>query len=114
MRASITHSLLATQLFVAVAALTSLVLAAVTAERSASEEAQRELLAEQAALRKIATLVTGGTHPDRIFEEVTAAAAQTLGAATTSLARFDPRPRPSRSSARGAKPAPSHSPWDRA
>jgi signal transduction histidine kinase len=66
------------------------VLAAVTAERSASEEAQRELLGEQGALRKIATLVAEGTNPDRVFEEVTAAAAQTLGAATTSLARFDP------------------------
>ena len=89
-RASITHSLLATQLFVAVAALTSLVLAAVTAERSASEEAQEELLAEQAALRRIATLVAGDTPPDRVFEEVTVEAAQTLGASTASLARFDP------------------------
>jgi signal transduction histidine kinase len=89
-RASITHSLLATQLFVAVAALTSLVLAAVTAERSTSEEAQRELAAEQAALRRIATLVAGDTKPDRVFEEVTAEAAQTLGASAASLARFDP------------------------
>ncbi len=60
LRASITHSLLATQLFVVVAALTSLVLAAVTAERSASEGAQRRLGAEQSALRRIATLVAGG------------------------------------------------------
>lgn len=89
-RNSITHTLLATQLFVAVAALTSLVLAALTAERTASEEAQRELVAEQAALRRIATLVAGDAHPDRVFEEVTAEAAQTLGAWTASLARFDP------------------------
>jgi signal transduction histidine kinase len=89
-RTSITHSLLATQLFVAVAALTSLVLAAVTAERTTSEEAQQELLDEQAALRRIATLVAGDTEPDRVFEEVTAEAAQTLGASTASLARFDP------------------------
>lgn len=89
-RESITRSLLASQLFVAVAALTSLVLAALTAERSASEEAQQELLAEQAALRRIATLVAGDTQPDRVFEEVTAEAAQTLGASTASLARFDP------------------------
>src|SRR5581483_2807543 len=89
-RASITHSLLASQLFVSVAALTSLVLAAVTAERSASEEAQRELTTEQAALRRIATLVAGDTKPDRVFEEVTAEAAETLGASAASLARFDP------------------------
>jgi signal transduction histidine kinase len=88
-RASITHSLLASQLFVAVAALTSLVLAAVTAERSASENAQRALTAEQAALRRIATLVAGEAASKRVFEQVTAEAAQTLGAAAASMARFD-------------------------
>jgi signal transduction histidine kinase len=88
-RTSITHSLLASQLFVAVAALTSLVLAAVTAERSASERAERELAAEQAALRRIATLVAGEAASKRVFEEVTAEAAQTLGAAAASLARFE-------------------------
>ena len=89
-RSTITHSVFASQLFVSVAALTSLVLAAVTAERSASEEAQRELAGEQAALRRIATLVAGDPKPERVFEEVTAEAAQTLGASTASLARFDP------------------------
>ena len=89
-RTSITHSLLATQLFVAVSALTSLVLAAVTAERTASEQAERELAAEQAALRRIATLVAADAEPERVFEEVTAEAAQTLSASTASLARFDP------------------------
>ncbi|HET8750924.1 MAG TPA: MASE1 domain-containing protein [Gaiellaceae bacterium] len=88
-RASTTNSLLSTQLFVAVAALTSLVLAAVTAERSASEEEQRRLTAEQAALRRIATLVAGDTEPDRVFGEVTAEAAQTIGASAATLARFD-------------------------
>jgi signal transduction histidine kinase len=88
-RASITHSLLATQLFVVVAALTSLVLAAVTAERSASERAQRQLAAEQAALRRIATLVAGDAEPDRVFGEVTAEAAQTIGASAASLACFE-------------------------
>jgi signal transduction histidine kinase len=87
-RTSITHSLLATQLFVAIAALTSLVLAAVTAERSASEHAQRELTAEQAALRRIATLVAGESASKRVFEQVTAEAAQTLGASAASLACF--------------------------
>ena len=88
-RASITHSVLATQLFVAVAALTSLVLAAVTAERAASERAQQSLTDEQAALRRIATLVAGEAASDRVFEQVTVEAAQTLGASAASLARFD-------------------------
>jgi integral membrane sensor domain MASE1 len=65
-RTSLTHSLLASQLFVAVAALTSLVLAAVTAERSASESAERALAAEQAALRRVATLVAGEAASKRV------------------------------------------------
>jgi signal transduction histidine kinase len=88
-RATLTHSLLASQLFVAVAALTSLVLAAVTAERTASEDAQRALTAEHAALRRIATLVAGEAASKRVFDQVTAEAAQTIGAPATSLARFD-------------------------
>jgi signal transduction histidine kinase len=88
-RTSLTHSLLASQLFVAVAALTSLVLAAVTAERSASETAQRALTAEHAALRRIATLVAGEAASKRVFDQVTAEAARTIGAAAASLARFD-------------------------
>ncbi|MFL5859530.1 MAG: MASE1 domain-containing protein, partial [Solirubrobacteraceae bacterium] len=88
-RQSITHSLLASQLFVAVAALTALVLAAVTAERMASERVQQALTAEQAALRKIATLVAGEAASTRVFEQVTAEAARTVGARAASLARFD-------------------------
>src|SRR6185295_10537178 len=78
-----------TQLFVSVAALTSLVLAALTAERSVSESAQEELTAEQAALRKIATLVAYEAASDRVFEHVTFEAAQTVGALAASLTRFD-------------------------
>jgi signal transduction histidine kinase len=74
---------------VGVAALTSLVLAAVTAERSASESAQRTLTAEQAALRRIATLVAGEAASTRVFEQVTAEAARTVGAPAASLVRFD-------------------------
>jgi signal transduction histidine kinase len=88
-RQSLTHSLLASQLFVAVAALTSLILAAVTAERAASERAQQALTAEQVALRKIATLVAGEAASKRVFEQVTAEAARTVGALAVSLARFD-------------------------
>jgi signal transduction histidine kinase len=88
-RESITHSVLASQLFVAVAALTSLILAAVTAERITSERAQQALTDEQTALRRIATLVAGEAASDRVFEQVTVEAAQTLGASGASLARFD-------------------------
>jgi signal transduction histidine kinase len=88
-RASITHSVLASQLFVAVAALTSLILAAVTAERVASERAQQALTDEQTALRRIATLVAGEAASGRVFEQVTVEAAQTLGASAASLARFE-------------------------
>jgi signal transduction histidine kinase len=76
-------------LFVAVAALTALVLAAVTAERIASEGVQEALTAEQVALRKIATLVAGEAASARVFEQVTAEAARTMGARAASLARFD-------------------------
>jgi len=89
LRASITHSVLASQLFVAVAALTSLILAAVTAERTASEQAQQTLTDEQTALRRIAMLVAAEAASDRVFEQVTVEAAQTLGASAASLARFD-------------------------
>jgi signal transduction histidine kinase len=88
-RESITHSVLASQLFVAVAALTSLILAAVTAERTASERAQQALTDEQAALRRIATLVAGEATSARVFEQVTVEAAKTLGASAASLARFE-------------------------
>jgi signal transduction histidine kinase len=88
-RQSLTHSLLASQLFVAVAALTSLVLAAVTAERSASQRAQEELTAEQTALRRIATLVASEAASDTVFEQVAAEAAGAVGAHAASLARFE-------------------------
>jgi signal transduction histidine kinase len=88
-RSSLTDSLLATQLFVGVAALTSMILAAVTAERAASEAAARGLAHEQAALRRIATLVVSEAHPSRIFGQVMREAAQTLGVATATIVRYD-------------------------
>ena len=95
-RDSITDSLLATQLFIAISALTSLVLAAVTAERTRaaaalarSEAAQRALAGEQAALRRVATLVAGGAPPSRLFEHVTEEVARLLGMPGASLMRYD-------------------------
>ena len=85
-RDSITDSLLATQMFLATAALTSLVLAAVTAERTraaralaASEAAQRALADEHAALRRVATVVAEEAPPSRVFQQVTEEAGRLLG-----------------------------------
>src|SRR5918992_911369 len=85
-RDSITDSLLATQLFIATAAVTSLFLAAMTAERTqaaralaVSEAAQRELADEQAALLRIATLVAAESPPSRVFEQVTEEVGRVLG-----------------------------------
>ena len=89
MRSSLTDSLLATQLFLGVAALTSMVLAAVTAERAASEAAARGLAQEQAALRRIATLVVSEADPARIFGQVMREAARALGVATATIVRYD-------------------------
>ena len=85
-RDSITGSLLATQVFIATAALTSLLLAAVTAERTraaralaVSEAAQRALAEEHAALRRVATLVAEESPPSRVFQQVTEEVARLLG-----------------------------------
>ena len=95
-RDSITDSLLATQLFIAISALTSLLLAAVTAERTqaslalgASESSQRSLAGEQAALRRVATLVASAAPPDRVFEQVTKEVALLLGVHGASLVRYE-------------------------
>ena len=88
-RSSLTDSLLATQLFVGVAALTSMTLAAVTAERAASEAAARGLAREQAALRRIATLLVSEADPARIFGAVMREAALALGVNTATIVRYD-------------------------
>ena len=95
-RDSITDSLLATQLFIAVSALTSLVLAAETAERTragealaASEASQRALADEQAALRRVATLVASGVPPSRVFGQVTEEVARLLAMPGASVLRYD-------------------------
>ena len=96
LRDSITESLLATQLFIAVSALTSLVLAAATAERTAagealgaSEASQRALADEQAALRRVATLVASGVPPSRVFGQVTKEVAGLLALPGATVMRYD-------------------------
>ena len=88
-RNSLTDSLLSTQGFLAVAALTAMVLAAVTAERAASEAAARVLAHEQAALRRIATLVVTEAEPARVFGQVMEETARALGVATASIVRYE-------------------------
>jgi signal transduction histidine kinase len=95
-RDSITDSLLATQLFIATAALTSLLLAAVTAERtraaralSVSEAAQRELADEQAALRRVATRVAAESPPSDVFEQVTEEVGRLLGLPGATVVQYD-------------------------
>ena len=95
-RESLTDSLLATQLFIAISALTSLILAAVTAERTAAaralaatEAAQRALADEQAALRRVATLVAGEATPSRVFEQVTEEVGRLLGLPGASVMHYD-------------------------
>jgi signal transduction histidine kinase len=94
-RDSITDSLLATQLFIAIAALTSLLLAAVTAERTraaralaASEAAQRALADEHAALRRVATLVAAESPPSRVFEQVTEEVGRLLGLPAATVVQY--------------------------
>jgi signal transduction histidine kinase len=81
-RDSLTDSLLSTQLFIATAAITSLLLAAVTAER-------RALANEQAALRRVATLVASDASPSRVFEQVTEEVGRLLGVPGANVMHYD-------------------------
>jgi signal transduction histidine kinase len=88
-RDSITDSLLVTQLFIATSAITSLLLAAVTAERTRAEAAQRALAEEQAALRRVATLVAGDPSPSRVFAAVTEEVGRLLGLPGANVMQLD-------------------------
>src|SRR3954454_4292852 len=88
-RDSITDSLLATQLFIAISALTSLVLAAVTAEGRRVGAELAALAGEQAALRRVATLVASGAQPSRVFEQVTEELARLLDMPGAGVMRYD-------------------------
>ena len=95
-RDSLTDSLLATQLFIATSAVTSLLLAAVTAERSraaralaVTESAQRALAAEQAALRRVATLVACDAPPSQVFERVTEEVGRLLELPAANVLQYD-------------------------
>ena len=59
------------------------------ADLAASEARARELADEQAALRRVATLVAEGAAPTEVFDAVIAEVAQLLGAAQVGLARYE-------------------------
>ncbi len=88
-RDSLTDSLLATQLFIAIAAVTSMLLAAVTAERLRAERAQRALAREQTALRRVATLVASEAGPARVFDQVTEEVGRLLDLPGANVMQYD-------------------------
>ena len=59
------------------------------AELAASEARARRLAEEQAALRRVATLVAEGAAPTEVFDAVIAEVGQLLGAAQIGLARYE-------------------------
>jgi PAS domain S-box-containing protein len=59
------------------------------ADLAASEARARELAEEQAALRRVATLVAEGAAPTEVFDAVIAEVGQLLGAAQVGLARYE-------------------------
>jgi signal transduction histidine kinase len=60
------------------------------ASLEASREELAELAAEQAALRRVATLVARGASPSEVFSAVAEEAAQILGAELTKVLRYEP------------------------
>jgi PAS domain S-box-containing protein len=58
-------------------------------EQRRAEAEQRRLGDEQAALRRVATLVAGNASPDRVFQSVTEEVCRLLGLRTAVLARFE-------------------------
>ena len=52
--------------------------------------ASDRIAGEQAALRRVATLVAGGAQPEDVFAAVAAEAGRLLGADLTSVGRYDP------------------------
>ena len=59
-------------------------------ELAASEARTRELADEQAALRRVATLVARGVSPEEIFSAVTNEMAQLFGSPQACVGRFEP------------------------
>jgi PAS domain S-box-containing protein len=59
-------------------------------DRKRAEHALRTLAQEQAALRRVATVVASEADPDRVFAVVTEEVGRLLGANTANMLRFEP------------------------
>jgi PAS domain S-box-containing protein len=68
-------------------AFTDLVATAIANAEARTEVAR--LADEQAALRRVATLVAHGAHPSAVFDAVTREVAEVMGASAASLVRYD-------------------------
>jgi PAS domain S-box-containing protein len=66
---------------------TELVAAAIS--NATAYDKVRVMADEQAALRRVATLVAHGAHPSAVFDAVTREVAEVLGASAVSLARYE-------------------------
>ncbi len=60
------------------------------AERREAEAAERRLAAEQAALRRVATLIAEGAEPEPVFQAVTSEVGKLFGAQTTNMVQYRP------------------------
>ena len=65
-------------------------LAATAIANAQAREELRGFAAEQAAMRRVAVMVARGAPPEEVFAAVAGEAARVLGAAVTTLARYDP------------------------
>ena len=57
---------------------------------AATHERLARLAEEQAALRRVATVVAGGAEPEEVFELVTEEAGRLLGASSSGMIRYEP------------------------
>ena len=60
------------------------------AERREAEAAERRLAAEQAALRRVATLIAEGAEPERVFQAVTSEVGNLFDAQTANMVQYRP------------------------
>jgi signal transduction histidine kinase len=65
-------------------------LAATAIANAQARMALRSFAGEQAALRRVATLVGGGASPEKVFAAIAAEAGQLLSADVTGISRYDP------------------------
>jgi signal transduction histidine kinase len=86
---SITEATLGTQLYIAVAALSTLCLAAIEAERRRVGSEVQRLADEQAALRRVATIVARQPTPSELFAAVGEEVGRVLRADLTNVMRYD-------------------------